>query len=326
MIVHVGIVTYNSAADLPACIAALRGQTYPDLAIQIVDNASSDETRAWLAANAPDLPLIANAENVGFGRAHNQIMRAVGAADAYLCLNPDAELAPDYIEKLVAVLSDDEEHPIGSAVGKLLMDGGMRIYSAGHAITRTGYTFNIGYGMDDAPIFNARRMVFGASGAAALYRGKMLADLRSESGAIFDPDIFLYAEDTDLDWRAQRRGWACAYVPSALAYHRGTARGTFGRESAHNHLILGNRYLSAIKNADRFTLWTGVLPTLIVHLGARLILTPRFGLKLLRCIVPRLPRWWRKRRIEGRARRVSTRTLHAWHRWAREQPGAPRGR
>ncbi|MDZ4766504.1 MAG: glycosyltransferase family 2 protein [Chloroflexota bacterium] len=322
MIVTIGIVTYNSAADLPSCLAALRAQTYTPIHLRIVDNASSDGTRVWLAAHAPDIELIANTENVGFGRAHNQLIRDVPPDGAYLCLNPDVELAPDYLARLVAALNDGNlDSGVGSAVGKLLSktDDGTRtnlIYSAGHAITRTGYTFNIGHGMADAPAFNQARAVFGASGAAALYSGRMVA----QTGG-FDPDIFLYAEDTDLDWRARRRGWACFYVPAAVAYHRGSSSNT-----PYNHFVIGNRYLSAIKNADPLTLWTGVLPMLLAHLAARLLLTPRFGLKLIAHIVPRLRLYGRKRRAEGTARRVTLREQWTWHNWSARQPGAKRWR
>jgi GT2 family glycosyltransferase len=35
----------------------------------------------------------------------------------------------------------------------------------------------------------------------------------------FDESFFMYADDTDLGWRAALRGWRCIYAPDALAYH-----------------------------------------------------------------------------------------------------------
>ena len=56
--------------------------------------------------------------------------------------------------------------------------------------------------------------MFGASGAAALYRRAMLDDVRVE-GEWFDENFFAYREDADLAWRAQLLGWRCRYVAAA---------------------------------------------------------------------------------------------------------------
>ena len=56
--------------------------------------------------------------------------------------------------------------------------------------------------------------VFGACGAAVLYRRRMLDEI-----GFLDEDFFLYDEDTDLNFRAQLAGWKCNYVPTAVAYH-----------------------------------------------------------------------------------------------------------
>ena len=47
-LVSVGIVTWNSAADLEVCLAAVRAQTWPRLELLIADNASQDGTRFLL--------------------------------------------------------------------------------------------------------------------------------------------------------------------------------------------------------------------------------------------------------------------------------------
>lgn len=68
------------------------------------------------------------------------------------------------------------------------------------------------------------REVFGASGGAALYNRAMLDDI-----GLFNEELVAYAEDLDLSFRAQLRGYRCLYVPTAVVYHRGGA--TYHRES-----------------------------------------------------------------------------------------------
>ena len=66
--------------------------------------------------------------------------------------------------------------------------------------------------------FNLPELVFGACGAAVLYRRAMLDEI-----GFLDSDFFLYDEDTDLNFRAQLAGWKCIYVPTAVAHHAANA-------------------------------------------------------------------------------------------------------
>lgn len=85
--VAIVIVTYNSAAEIDACLAALA--TLSDAEIVVVDNASSDGTQALVAAR--QVRLIANLFNAGFAAAVNQGTAAT-TAPFVLILNPDTHL------------------------------------------------------------------------------------------------------------------------------------------------------------------------------------------------------------------------------------------
>ncbi len=91
--------------------------------------------------------------------------------------------------------------------------------------------------------------VFGASGAAALYRRAMLEDV-AHDGEFYDEAFFAYREDVDLAWRAQMLGWTCRYEPAALARHR--RRVAPGRRAALpasiNRRSVANRWRMILKN------------------------------------------------------------------------------
>lgn len=301
--VHIGIVTYNSRHDIEMCLAAVFQQTYSDFQVSIVDNASSDDTVAWLQQTYPDIALTINAENIGFGRAHNQIMATISHTH-YLALNPDAVLAPDYIEKLVDTL---ETHAAGWLTGKLLLPDGQHLYSAGHALLRNGFAFNIGYRMPDSPHFNTARKVFGAPAAAVLYSADLIADLGQP---FFDEALFLYGEDTDVDWRSQHRGWDCWYIPTAIANHRGSqAKGDLQAQA------VANRYLSIVKNACLVSLIIRHIPAMLIHILLRLILTPRHGWVILSRIIRHVPEQWHKRQSAS----YDCTRLNTWHIWSQQQ-------
>lgn len=319
--IHVGIVTYNSAADLPECLAALRAQTFPNVTIAVYDNASQDETVSWLRAHAPTMHVIEGRENIGYGRAHNRLIASCRPqpGDAYLALNPDAILAPNYIETLWEALKSSEN--TGWSTGKLLMKGadgassGL-VYSAGHGLLRSGFAFNIGYGMPDGESYAHSREVFGAPGAAVLYRAEMIDSL-TQSGDFFDPDMFMYAEDTDIDWRARRRGWRCWYAAEAIAYHRGSSPAGLLKMEA-----VANRYLSVLKNAHPFDLIVFNLPYMAAHCLARLLVTPRLGIHLTSKLFSRAKGALRRRQRAAVSRSVMT----EWFRWSAIQPSKQRPR
>ena len=82
----------------------------------------------------------------------------------------------------------------------------------------------------------------------------MLNDIR-EGDSFFDEDFFLYWEDVDLAWRAQLRGWRCAFAPEVMAYHLGSgSQGgkvrTLNKPASVQRHIWKNRYLVIAKNAS----------------------------------------------------------------------------
>ena len=312
--VYVGIVTYNSREDLPGCFAALAKQTYADVQVMVLDNASADESVAWVREHAPQCKLIVNRENVGFGRAHNQIVQVnnLQPGDFYLTLNPDAALLPDYISQLVQVMTETEA---GWAGGKLLLKDDHnqptgKLYSAGQGIRRDGYVVNVGEGMPDAPVFNQQREVFAVSGAALMIRQETIQAIAS-TGELFDEQMFLYSEDMDAGWRARLQGWHCWYVPTAAAYHRG------GRlDAKRRRQALGNTYLSVLKNAFLIDLITYNLPLIALNLVARTLISPAVGVALFKQLWRHTGKMLNKRRAAA----ISRVEMLKWFRWTTEQP------
>ncbi|MCS7072461.1 MAG: glycosyltransferase family 2 protein [Anaerolinea sp.] len=317
--VFAGIVTYNSLRDLPACFASLRQQTYPHVRIMVLDNASSDGSADWVRQHVPEAAVIVSPVNLGFGRGHNAILRALRLmpGDYYLALNPDCRLDPGYVQALVDALM---RHNADFATGKLLLadESGHPtgyIYSAGQGIRRDGFVINIGERME-ADRFDDEREIMLASAAALLLSQRLIAALTTD-GALFDPAFFMYAEDIDLGWRARRAGLCCWYVPAVSALHRG---GTLRPETRAQ--ALGNLYLSTLRNAYWIDLLTCNLPLMIVSSLARLVLTPLLGLRLIRQVLRGAPAALRARRRPAIPRAEMLR----WYRWSAAQPtGQTRG-
>jgi len=301
--VYVGIVTYNSAHLIEACLNALLKQAYPKVRIVVFDNNSSDDIGKRVQ-KYPRVRFIQSAQNVGYGRGHNSIISTIPFKrnDYYLTLNPDARLTPTYISRLVTRC---RRQKAGWAVGKLYKDIKQTIlYSAGHAMFRDGYAFNIGYGMKDTEQYAFARKIFGAPGAAALYSYQLIRDI-SAGNNFFDPVFFLYYEDIDVDWRANLMGYTCWFEPLATAVHPG---GVAPRRLIGD--ILCNRFIMVIKNAFFMDLLFYNFPIIFFHLVVRLIITPRVGWYMIRQVLKQTKGALHLRK----AATISRADMHRWYR------------
>ncbi|OYV96592.1 MAG: hypothetical protein B7Z68_05390 [Acidobacteria bacterium 21-70-11] len=251
------IVLHNHAHTLRATVAALAAQTVPPDRIVVLDNASSDNSLALAHDLTRALPaeVVGWQENRGFAAAANEAIRRT-TAPWVLALNPDCRLAPDYLEALLAAAASDDR--AGALTGLLLRAHGAELAasetvdSAGMVVTAAGRHLDRGSGRALRASWQRPAWVFGASGAAALYRRSALEDVAYPAGEVFDETFFAYREDADLAWRLQRRGWRCLYWPGARAWH---ARGLKpelarrGTEAINRHSVR-NRFLLRWSNAD----------------------------------------------------------------------------
>lgn len=259
-LVSVTIVTYNSGRFIRRCLETTLAQNYPFKEIIVIDNGSSDGTQDILERFEDRCRIIYNDENTGFAAGQNQAI-SLSRGEWTLALNPDVLLFPDFIQNLVEA---GKSHPdTGTVCGKLLaMDANFNLAtppildSTGIFFTPTLRHLDRGSLEPDEGKFQTAQYVFGATGAAALYRRTMIDDI-SLNGEFFDNDFFAYREDADVAWRAQLLGWKCVYTPNATAYHVRSVRPE-NRQSVSsliNMHSVKNRFLMRVKNITADLYW-----------------------------------------------------------------------
>lgn len=210
-IISVIVVNFNGRHLLLDCLESLRRQTYRDREIIFVDNGSTDSSVPWVRQQFPEMRIVELPENLGFAGGNAAGLK-VAEGDLIALLNNDARPAENWLEQLVAPMLRDPK--IGICASKLLIDGSDKINSAGDGITTAGVGFNRGLHRPTGS-YCSSDLVFGACGAAVLYRRRMIEEI-----GFLDEDFFLYDEDTDLNFRAQLAGWKCVYVPDAIVRHK----------------------------------------------------------------------------------------------------------
>jgi GT2 family glycosyltransferase len=252
--VAVVIVSWNAAEWLPGCLASLDGLVRPPREVVVVDAGSHDGSAEWVRRHHPRVDVIACRDNVGFCRGNNLGIAAT-SSPWVLVLNPDTELEPDFLEQLLPAFDDPR---VGIASGKLLRFDRETIDSAGQLLSRSRRPIDRGYGEPDRGQYDADATVFGACGAAALYRRSMLEAIADPGGGYFDEAFFAFGEDLDLAWRAARAGWSAVYRHRALGYHArggssarragpGRGRALLGRSAEVRYHVLKNRYLTILR-------------------------------------------------------------------------------
>jgi GT2 family glycosyltransferase len=310
--VTIAILNWNSRDMLAQCIESVQRQTYPAIQLEVLDNASSDGSVAFLREHYPDVPVTVFEDNLGFARAHNRGIRA-STAPYYMPLNPDVMMVPTYVEHMVKAIELHEG--IGIVGGKIFFmheDGSRttRLYSTAHLLTPSRSPTNRGYKELDTGKYEQVESVFTVGGAAPLYRRGMLEDI-ALNGEYFCEDFFLYFEDYDLGWRAQLRGWKCLYTPYAIAYHVGFGSGGI-RSFRVQVEFERNRYLMLLRN--------DTVEDFLAHLPIVMLFDVLWQISRVRKGMPgRVPAYWvglvrvllalpatlRSRRIIQQQRRVS---------------------
>jgi GT2 family glycosyltransferase len=215
------IVNRDGGESLFSAVRSVQAQTEVDLSIVVVDNASRPEERGRLAADAPNVRIVAFSRNLGFAAAANEGI-ARTRAPFVLLVNNDAVLAPDYAARLAARLALDER--LAAVQGVVLERSGGRVDTAGLEWNDRGEAVPVLAGADASATPAAVFEVTGVSATAALYRRDALMKV-APHGRIFDDRFFAYYEDVDLSLRLARAGWRFACEPQAVARHEGSRTG-----------------------------------------------------------------------------------------------------
>ncbi len=218
--VSVIIVNWNTKDLLKNCLNSVY-QTIHDLTFEIivVDNASSDGSLEMLQQNFPEVILIGNQENRGFGAANNQAF-AVMKGKYALLLNTDALLTPDAVKRLWAFGEANNEAAI--VCGQLLNADGSKqnsIASFPSLLTLAANTSLLEYLFPQK--FPSKRYehagpveVDSAIGACMMIRKKALDEV-----GVFDERYFFFFEETDLAYAMHKSGWKTYHIPDAYIYH-----------------------------------------------------------------------------------------------------------
>ena len=273
------VVSYNTCDLLRACLRSVQAnERPPDLELFVVDNSSTDGSPGMVATEFPWAQLIESGANLGYAHANNLALRRC-RGEYFLLLNPDTELPPDALRRMVEFM---DAHPEAGMAGPKLVrpDGSLdlacrrsfpspevslyRMLGLSRRFPRSPRfgRYNLTY-LDP----NQTAEVDSVVGAFMMVRAEAARQV-----GLLDESFFMYGEDLDWAYRIKGRGWKVLYYPEVVVLHhkgassrRHSQRATFEfyramyifyrkHYAASTNLLLGLLIMSAIAVKCAFAL------------------------------------------------------------------------
>ena len=248
MKIAVVILNWNGQALLEKFLPSIiSNSANPKVDIYVADNASTDNSIAFLKTNFPEVKIIELDKNYGYAGGYNRSLRGINS-DIYILLNSDVEVSNNWLQGITKRFESDSN--IAAIQPKILSYRNKDLFeyagAAGGYIDKWGYSFCKGRIFDhiekDQQQYDTAEEIFWASGACLCIR----SEIYNEVGGL-DEDFFAHMEEIDLCWRTKNKGYSIWYEPTSVVYHIGGA--TLSQEKwQKTYLNFRNNLFLILKN------------------------------------------------------------------------------
>ncbi|MFP4064962.1 MAG: glycosyltransferase family 2 protein [Bacteroidales bacterium] len=252
--------------------------TPPEVEIVVADNASKDDSVAFLASYYPGIRVVKLLENHGYAGGYNRALKRV-KADFYVLLNSDIAVTENWLSPCIQMLQERKEVVACQPKIRSLENPDYFEYAgaSGGFLDFLGYPFCRGRIFDEVESdhgqYDGEIRVFWASGAALFVKSGAFW----EAGG-FDERFFAHMEEIDLCWRLQHKGYQIMVCPASTVYHLGGAS-LPASSPGKTFLNFRNSLWMLAKNlpARKFYLWILIRLALDEIAATRFLMQGRFG-------------------------------------------------
>jgi GT2 family glycosyltransferase len=222
--------------------------------VYVADNASTDDSVAFVQTNFPTVSIVVNATNTGYAGGYNEALQHI-EADVYALVNSDIEVSENWLQPIIHTFQNE---PSTAIIQPKILDFKNKDYfeyagAAGGFIDQYGYPFCRGRIFDtlekDNGQYDSNQEIFWASGACFFIRSAVYKELNG-----FDSSFFAHQEEIDLCWRAINKGYSIQYLFESKVYHVGGATLQQGNPKK-TELNFRNSLLMLTKNLPKKNLY-----------------------------------------------------------------------
>nr|WP_317632807.1 glycosyltransferase family 2 protein [uncultured Flavobacterium sp.] len=193
----------------------------PQAQIYVADNASTDDSVAFIKQNYSSVTIIQNSDNFGYAQGYNEALTQVKEPILGL-INSDIEVTPNWLTPIQNVF--DTKADVAIVQPQILAYSDKNKYeyagAGGGFIDKFGFPFCRGRLFDtlENKDIYASDYIFWASGACFFIKNEVFTSLGG-----FDSDFFAHQEEIDLCWRAFNKNHKAFYCAESTVYHVGGA-------------------------------------------------------------------------------------------------------
>ena len=223
MKVAVVILNWNGKDLLDQFLPSIVNFSKEEAAIYVADNASTDNSVAFVNENYPDVKIIQNSSNGGYAKGYNDALKLL-TEDIFVLLNSDVAVTENWLTPIISEFKKDKN--LVAAQPKILDFNDKEKFeyagAAGGFIDQLGYPYCRGRIFNSLEIdknqYNDITTIFWATGACLFIKKDAFWDVEG-----LDEVFFTHQEEIDLCWRLQTKGGIIKYIGSSKVYHIGGA-------------------------------------------------------------------------------------------------------
>lgn len=227
----VSLVTANNKKLILDCLKSVYETSIGlQTEVYVVINDSSDDSEEAIRETFPEVKLIVNRETMGFTHNHNTVMRR-SKGKYVLVLNDDTVMLDAAIKKMVDYM--EASLRVGILGCKILNPDRSLQWSCGRSFSHKFEYLKVGVLYSIIPFypkrhFGSTREVSWVAGACLMARSQAIRD-----AGLFDENIIIYFDDTDLCYQMIKAGWKIVFYPEAeiIHYHGQTRKQHLGRDT-----------------------------------------------------------------------------------------------
>lgn len=257
------ILNWNGKQLLEAFVPSmLKYSSKEGVAIYVADNASTDDSVAFLKKEFPTVNIIQNSTNGGFAQGYNDALKDL-KEEVFCLVNSDIEVTENWLDPIFKAYKSDESTSI---IQPKILDYKKRSYfeyagAAGGFIDKYGYPYCRGRLFESLEKDNEQfenSEIFWASGACFFVKSEVFSSLGG-----FDEDFFAHQEEIDFCWRAKNEGHKIVYIHESKVYHVGGA--TLSNQNAQKTFLnFRNSLFTLVKNLPSEKLFPVIFTRLVL--------------------------------------------------------------